>query len=118
MKRIFYTILLTVLFLTGCQNEKNITNFTDIHWVREGQHDTEILYFGSDGSFSYSCSCGNPVNDSDLCDGYIYDENTQEIILDYCEVTDDSITILKIMNLTKNELQIDFDGEIRTFTKE
>lgn len=117
MKKIFCTILYIFLFFTGCQNGKNIINFTDIHWVREGQHDTEILYFGSDGSFSYSCSCGNPVNDSDLCDGYIYDENTQEIILDYCEVTDDSITILKIMKLTKDTIEIDFDGEIKTFIR-
>ena len=117
MKRIFYTFLLTVLILTGCQNEKNIKNFTDIHWVREGQHDTEILYFGADGSFSYSCSCGNPVNDSDLCDSYTYNDKTHEISLNYFELTDEAVTNLRIMNLTKDTIEIDFGGEIKKFIR-
>ena len=89
----------------------------NISWTRDAENDTETIRFGEDGSFSYSCGCGNPVNDSDLCEGYTYDDETKTITLECIETTDEMVTVIKIVKCDENELQLDFDGEIRTFTK-
>lgn len=86
-------------------------------WTRNAEHDTETIRFGEDGSFSYFCSCGNPVNDSDLCDGYTYDDATKTITLDCIETTDEMFTIIKIVKCDENSLHLDFNGEIRIFEK-
>ena len=121
-KKIIYGLMLCVLLMTSCQSSQpldiTLNNFTDISWTRDGGHDSETICFRSSGAFAYYCSCGNPVNDSDLCDGYVFDEDTGEIALDYFELTDEVVTNLKIVNLTTDTIEIDFDGEIRTFTKE
>ena len=52
-------------------------SFVNTIWTRDVAHDTETIRFGEDGRFSYYCGCGNPVNDSDLCEGYIYDDATK-----------------------------------------
>lgn len=130
MKR--YVSLLILVFLcttlfVGCTKNENTDNssvdqsnysFVDISWTREAAHDIETIRFGEDGSFSYSCACGNPVNDSDLCEGYTYDDATKTITLDCIEITDDMVTVIKIVKCEENELQLDFDGDIRIFTKE
>lgn len=122
MKKFIYLFVLSLLLMTGCQVSVPIEicyeNFIDIRWTRNGGHDIETISFKSDGSFVYYCSCGNPVNDSDLCDSYTYNDKTHEISLNYFELTDEAVTNLRIMNLIKDEIQIDFDGEIRIFTKE
>ena len=126
-----YVSLLILVFLcttlfVGCTKNENTDNssvdqsnysFVDISWTREAAHDIETIRFGEDGSFSYSCACGNPVNDSDLCEGYTYDDATKTITLDCIEITDDMVTVIKIVKCDENELQLDFDGEVRTFTK-
>ena len=94
-----------------------VTHVYGTYWTRNAEHDTETIHFGEDGSFSYSCSCGNPVNDSDLCDGYTYDDATKTITLDCIETTDEMITIIKIVKCDENSLHLDFDGEIRIFEK-
>ena len=113
----------TVLFV-GCSEkepskDKNVEyskySFMDTSWTRETEHDTETICFGSDGSFRYSCSCGNPVNDSDLCEGYTYDDATKTITLNCIEITDEIVTTIKIVNCDKNSLHLDFNGEIRIF---
>lgn len=108
------------LFLGGCDNLGNGSDFgkysfTDIAWKRDNGHDVEVIRFGSDGSFSYSCSCGNPVNDADLCEYYNYNEDSKEIKLECYEITDDTIKVIKIINFSDTELELDFDGEIRKF---
>ena len=108
-------LALCVLF-TGCQNYSEYA-FTDIAWTREAGQDMETIRFGADGSFSYSCSCGNPVNDSDLCDGYSYDDETKMITLDCYEITDEMVTTIKLVKYDEKELHLDFNGEIRIFTK-
>ena len=117
--------LCTTLFV-GCTKNENTDNssvdqsnysFVDISWTREAAHDIEIIRFGEDGSFSYSCACGNPVNDSDLCEGYTYDDATKTITLDCIEITDDMVTVIKIVKCDEKELHLDFNGETRIFTK-
>lgn len=118
-------LLCTTLFV-GCTKNENTDNssvdqsnysFVDISWTREAAHDIETIRFGEDGSFSYSCACGNPVNDSDLCEGYTYDDATKTITLDCIEITDDMVTVIKIVKCDEKELHLDFNGETRIFTK-
>ena len=116
--------MLVGLFLTGCgeNKEKEINYseylFTDVSWTRDGGNDIETLVFKSDGSFSYYCSCGNPVNDSDLCESYTYNDETKEIKFDCFETTEEMITNVKIVELSEDVLELDFNGEIRKFEKE
>ena len=92
-------------------------SFVNTSWTRDAEHDTETIRFGEDGSFSYYCGCGNPVNDSDLCEGYTYDDATKTITLNCIETTDEMVTIIKIVKCDENSLHLDFDGEIRIFEK-
>lgn len=115
------SILLCCAMLVGCKTEEAVDyseySFTEIWWTREGEHDEEKIHFGADGSFSYSCSCGNPVNDADLCESYKYDDETKTITLECIETTDEMITVIKIVKCEGEELHLDFDGETRIFTK-
>lgn len=121
-------VLVCAMLFAGCsKNEKTDTKdktvdyskypFVNISWTRDAEHDTETIRFGADGSFSYYCGCGNPVNDSDLCEGYTYDDATKTITFDCIETTDEMVTVIKIVSCDENSLQLDFNGEIRTFEK-
>lgn len=93
-------------------------DFMDIRWTRSTEGDTEYIYFSSEGDFSYSCACGNPVNDSDLCEGYTYDEEKKGITLRCFETTEDMVTTIIVKKYDKDSIKLDFDGEIRTFKKD
>ena len=129
MKKCLFLVALvlvcTILFM-GCDGNKKTNvpsidyskySFVNISWTRDAEHDTETIRFGADGSFTYYCGCGNPVNDSDLCDGYTYDDATKTITLDCVETTDEMVTMIKIVKCDENSLHLDFDGEIRIFEK-
>ena len=96
------------------QNEQNLS-FSDITWSREATHDEETIKFDSDGDFHYSCACGNPINDADLCESYKYEGN--EIKLDCFETTEEMVTTIKVIKVTENTLELDFNGETRIFEK-
>ena len=129
MKRFFYLISLlfiSIVLFMGCSDNKKTEDqsvdysqysFVNTSWTRDAEHDTETIRFGEDGSFTYYCGCGNPVNDSDLCEGYIYDDATKTITLDFIETTDEMVTTIKIVKCDENSLHLDFDGEIRIFEK-
>ena len=124
-RNIFIIAVLAVCcLLLGCSDtdkEKKVDysqySFTDTSWTRHAEHDVETIRFGSDGSFVYYCSCGNPVNDSDLNEGYTYDDETKTITLNCFDEIDGMVTVIKIVKCDENELQLDFDGDIRVFTK-
>ena len=124
MKKIISVLMLAVLFLTGCEEKKNIKIdyseylFADVIWTRDSGDDIETIVFKSDGSFRYSCSCGNPLNDSDLCESYVYNDETKEIKLNCFETTEQTITSIKIVEVSEDRLELDFNGEIRKFAKE
>ena len=111
---IFLLVVNMMIIISGCNNS---VEFADKTWTRTTDVDTEYISFLSDGSFSYYCACGNPVNDSDLCEGYTYDDATKTITLDCIETTEEMITTIKIVKCDENNLHLDFDGEIRFFTK-
>lgn len=124
MKKIIILVLATLL-LTGCdstreeQQEKDYSkySFTDVSWTRDAENDIETIVFKSNGRFVYYCSCGNPVNDSDLCENYTYNDKTKEITLDCFEETEETITKIKVLKSTETTLELDFNGEIRKFEK-
>ena len=119
-------IILFAVILTGCSENKDPKessedyskySFVDIAWTRDTEYDVETIYFGKDGSFRYYCACGNPVNDSDLCEGYAYDDATKTITLDCIETTDEMVTVIKLLECDGTILHLDFNGEIRNFEK-
>ena len=115
--------VLSCLLLMGCGEKKPETDyskygFTDITWTRQTEADTEYLTFGSDGSFSYYCACGEPVNDSDLCEEYTYDDATKTIELNCSETTEDMVTRILLISYDEQRIELNFDGEIRIFTRE
>ena len=127
MKKIKLNILfvLTAVFLfllLGCA-KNNISetvdyseySFTDTLWTRKAEHDIESIIFGSDGSFTYWCACGNPVNDSDLNEGYTYDDKTKTITIKYIETTEETVSTIKIESCDGKSIKLNFDGEIREF---
>lgn len=123
MRKITVILLLGLIFFTGCNSQNNETKrynkeeFTDISWEYNEENDTETLILTSKGDFHYSCGCGNPVNDSDLCEKYTYNKKTNTIELHCIETTDETITNIKIISITKDTLELDFNGKIKTFKK-
>lgn len=129
MKKYFSIIILAILcgvLFVGCMGNDKQSDasvdyssyaFTSGSWTRKATNDIETIRFGADGSFSYYCACGNPVNDSDLCEGYIYDDETKTITLNCVEVTDEMVTVIKIEKCDDKELHLNFDGETRIFTR-
>lgn len=133
MKKLFVMLLVLTLVLgtaAGCRSSGMGTasqpaattgtveteySFIDIRWTRTTEADTEFLHFSQEGQFSYSCACGNPVNDADLCEGYSYDPRTKTVTLHYPEKTDETITALLVKSCTEDTLVLDFDGDVRTF---
>lgn len=104
-------------FLASCKLKQGYGDypFVNVEWTRSTKSDTEFINFYDDGNFSYYCGCGNPVNDSDLCEGYTYDDGTKTITLKYSEKTEEAITSIIVKKCTDNELILDFNGDIRTF---
>lgn len=113
-------ILLLTLTLSACKQKSNFSDceFINISWTRACDNDTEFICFHDNGEFSYYCACGNPVNDSDLCEGFSYNHDTKTITLDYSEKTKETVTKVIVKKCTDEELVLDFDGDIRSFSKE
>lgn len=117
-KIVIISLLCGLLFLPGCKKtDYSKYPFTEVSWERDNGHDIETIMFHANGGFSYSCACGNPVNDADLCENYTYNEENKEIKLECIETTEDTITTIKIVNQTETKLELDFNGEIRIFEK-
>ena len=114
------SIVMCLAIFAACKNDEPVDYskyaFTEIWWTRDADNDEEKIHFGADGSFSYSCACGDPVNDSDVCEGYKYDDETKTITLECIEEIDGMITVIKIVKCEGDELHLDFDGDIRIFT--
>ncbi len=106
-------------FLVSCKLKQGYSDypFVNVEWTRSTKGDTEFINFYDDGNFSYYCACGNPVNDSDLCDGFSYDDSTKTITLKYTEKTKETITKIIVEECTDDELVLNFNGDIRTFKR-
>ena len=102
---IFIAFCMVATLLTGCTKSEDYSKypFVNIKWTRATENDTEYIRFGDDGSFSYYCACGNPVNDFDLCDGYSYDESSKTITLKFSEKTENAVAKIKVKKCTKTD---------------
>ena len=128
MKKINCLLILLcmgAMALAGCKSETtnestdySAYDFTEVKWTREAECDTESLRFLANGEFTYSCACGNPVNDSDVVDSYSYDDTTKMFTLNCCEEIEDMITEIKLISCDEEKLELDFGGEIRVFFAE
>ena len=137
MKNIFKSLLLVVICITlsGCLFNKykkvEVVNgavnkvdygmydyFVGIDWVRENKGIKEELKFYSDGRIRYADSNGNPINNADVCTNFYYNESTKTIGLTCHENASGAVKDIVIKDYTKNTLTLDFNGDIRIFTKE
>ena len=123
-KRIMACVLslIIAMSLVGCGNkEKSDDNtydaeFMGVQWTREVDEDVEFISFMTDGTFSYYCACGNPVNDSDLIESYCYDKENQTITFNATETSNSMVTKIKILEFDNEHLKLDFDGDVREFS--
>ena len=94
-------------------NDKLSELITQNNWERDGGGDTEHISFREDGSYAYYCLCGNPVGNSDSYDSYVYDKetNTIKLINSYGGKSE----LIKIKEVDKLKLVLDFDGTEKTF---
>ncbi len=124
MKRKSFVLiaLCCALFWGGCvpKSEVNSTesysmyDFAGVQWIRNAECD-ETLCFLPNGEFRYSCACGNPVNDADVVESYCYDDTTKLFTLNVYEEIEGMITEIKLISCDGEMLELDFDGEVRTF---
>ena len=116
-KPVILTIILVLVLFTGiviaslATNKNSIPPFANQSWIRYDS-DTEHLSFSSEGDFSYWCSCGNPVDNADICETYSYNPETQIITL-HCYGPNETIKVIKH---TEKQLVLKFGNEKRTFT--
>ena len=131
MKKVVMIIIVLIIMVGSVfinlkynEDEKkdNLSNdkleFVNIRWTRTGDSDTEFLGFSEDGSYYYYCACGNPVNDSDVCEEYTYDAENKTINLKCLEQLDGTITEIKVVSYEEDKLVLDFDGDIREFVRD
>lgn len=120
MKKIL-TILIVTLVLVGCgvKNKKEEIKsvplpdeITDISWHNESD-ENEIIYFGSDGHFSYYETSGNAVDDYDLCESYKYDGKIIHLIC----FEEGLVDKINIDSYSSDKLSLDFDGKKVSFKK-
>ena len=116
-KPVILTIILVLVLFTGiviaslATNKNSIPPFANQSWIRYDS-DTEHLSFSSEGDFSYWCSCGNPVDNADICETYSYNPDTKTITL-HCYGPNETIKVIKH---TDKKLVLQFGKEKRTFT--
>lgn len=95
----------------GCSVANYYPEFLTEHsWTHFSVCD-ETIYFGKDGEYAYYCSCGEPVDDSDLYESYSYNEEEETIQL---KPKDDNSKI-KVLRYEKSRLLLDFDGKVKEF---
>lgn len=119
--KILVVICVLVLLIVICVLTLKVLNkndelpFAGVRWVRYS-HDKEMLTFHEDGNFGYACSCGNPVDNSDVCETYTYDDSTKTITLD---CGDGETEKIEIISYEEDELTLKFEQgtKVRTFAK-
>lgn len=104
-------VLFCCMVLAGCSSGNKHPEFLTEHtWTHFAVCD-ETISFGEDGSYAYYCACGEPVGDSDLYDGYSYDESKSEIALK----PDGEDSIIKVLRQEKSRLLLDFGNGVKEF---
>ena len=117
MKKIYLALLMCVFLMVGC-GEKKATfpeELVDKDWLfYDGvAGESLVMNFHSDGTYSYHCSCGEPVGNSDLYELYEFDPETSIITLsnDY----DDNTSEIEVICYNEHHMMVKVDGEIKDF---
>ena len=106
------SLLLCAGFL-GCSKQE--VEFADKEWLFYDEVTSEhlVMYFGSDGTYSYHCQCGEPVGNSDIYENYKYNKDTGIITL--FNSYDDSTDEIEIIDSNEYHLMVRVDGEVKDF---
>lgn len=93
----------------------NIPPFANKAWV--DKNDTsENLSFGVFGGFAYWCSCGNPVDGSDMVEYYTYNRFTKKIKLIWHDDNNKKrVEVYDVIKYTDEKLVLRIDGERTEF---
>lgn len=115
-----WMLLVCSFLMIGCGDEKTHDkyDFQDVLWYRELEADVEYIYFGSDGEFSYYCSCGSPVDDYDMYDQYTYQPEKQTIQLKGVKSFFWMREKIVIQSCDETTLELKNGNEIRIFERE
>ena len=99
-------MLLCAGFL-GCSKQE--VEFADKEWLFYDEVTSEhlVMYFGSDGTYSYHCQCGEPVGNSDIYENYKYNKDTGIITL--FNSYDDSTDEIEIIDWNGRVVTIKYD---------
>lgn len=73
----------------------------------------QILRLNKDGSFSYSCECGEGVDDFDVYDRYTYDKNKQQLIVSNDDKKNDKY--IDILSMNEYHLMLRINDKIKDF---
>ena len=119
--KILIVICVLVLLIVICVLTLKVLNkndelpFAGVRWVRHA-NDKEMLTFHEDGHYGYACSCGSPVDNSDVCEKYTYNDETKTITLD---CGDGETEKIEIISYEEDELTLKFEQgtKVRTFAK-
>ena len=103
---------------TKVEIDYSMYDFAEVRWARDTECDTETICFYRNGDFSYSCACGNSVNDADVVESYSYDNETKVFTLNCYEDIEGMITEIKLISCDGEKLELDFCGDIRVFCAE
>lgn len=136
MKKFLKGLLLVVIcvILSGCffyrknetssvssainkSNYEKYDYFVGIDWVRKNGNETEYLKFYKDGKLTYSTSDGMSINDSDVCSKFTYNPSNRTISLICYQEVLGTVKDIVIKEYDNNTLVLDFNGDLRVFTK-
>lgn len=129
-KKIFKVLLITIIVIgiiigtfhllkyleNKKYNDKLSNSIIKNEWSREGNGDTEFIYFGENGEFGYYCACGNGVDGYEMCDSYKYDEETKTIKLECLLPNIDNK--IEVIESDDYHLVLNINDEERTFESE
>lgn len=109
----FILSLLICLCLSNCSQQA--AEFADKEWLFYDEITSEhlVMNFGSDGSYSYHCQCGEPVGNSDIYENYKYNKDTGIITLS--NSYDDSTDEIEVIDYNEYHLMVRVDGEVKDF---
>lgn len=114
MKKLLMVLIL-VLAAFGCATKPTgdgkIYNFMDITF----ENGEERIYFGKDGHFSHYYSNGSPVGDSDLCEEYVYDDESKKIEV-ICDLNSGNIKY-EMVNYDENHITLKMNNKNITFER-
>jgi flagellar basal body-associated protein FliL len=108
------TIILAITHIFLMLNSNDPLKGTS--WTRTTEVDSEYINFYDNGNFSYYYGVGNPVDNSDLCETYQYNEKDKLITLN-CNSIISVNDRIKVDSIDDKKIVLIFGNEKRIFEK-